>query len=173
MARKILIAFVLMALTGVVASAQFRLGVKGGFTSSNASLKSIDTKAVNAYHVGVAAQLDLIAGFAVQSGVLYQVKGVTYDGDNTTFLDFPRIVDKRYQFVEIPLQLQWGLDLIFVRPFVLGEYYWGFSVNEDKQKEHGYAYGFGIDIMKVQLSAKYFKNKDEMKGVQLSAVLFF
>lgn len=174
MARKLFLAVILFVMAGAVASAQVKFGVKAGFTSSNASLKEINTKAVNAYHAGLAVQLDLLAGFAVQSGVLYQVKGVSLEDDNTNpLVTLPRIVDKKYRFVEVPVQLQWGLDLIFVRPYVLGEYYWGYSLNEDNAKEHGFAYGFGIDVMKMQFSAKFFKNKDDLKGLQLSAVLFF
>ena len=177
MLRKLFIVAILFALTGVMASAQLKLGVKAGFTSSNTSLKDIDTKAVNAYHIGGVVQLDLPFGFAAQSGVLYQVKGVNLDDDtiniSTSGITIPKFIDKKYQFVEIPVQLQWGLDLMFVRPFVLGEYYWGCSVNEDNAKEHGFAYGFGIDITRFQISAKYVKNHDKMKGLQLSVALFF
>lgn len=177
MARKFILVAVLFAITGVMASAQIKIGVKAGFTSSNTSLKEIDTKAVNAYHVGGVAQLDLPFGFAVQSGVLYQVKGVNLDDNSfnisTSGITLPKFIDKKYQFLEVPVQLQWGLDLMFVRPFVLGEYYWGYSLNEDNAKEHGFAYGFGIDITRFQISAKYFKNHDKMKGLQLSVALFF
>ncbi|MBQ9186061.1 MAG: outer membrane beta-barrel protein [Bacteroidales bacterium] len=173
MARKLFIAILLLALAGAVAPAQVRFGAKAGFTSSNASIKDIDTKSVNAFHIGAVAEVGLLAGFSVQSGVLYQVKGVSLEGDDNSLFNLPRIADKRYQFLEIPVQVQWGLDLIFVRPFVLGEYYAGYSLNEDNAFEHGFAFGLGLDVMQTQFSAKFFRNKDDMKGLQISAVLFF
>lgn len=173
MVRRLLAILLVAALTGGAASAQLRFGAKAGFTSSNASFKELDTKSVNAFHAGVVTELAIAAGFSVQSGILYQVKGVSLESEPDGILNLPKVADKKFNFVEIPLQLQWGVDLIFVRPFVLGECYWGFSTNENNTKERGYAYGAGIDVMNAQLSAKFFRNKDDIKGLQVSATFFF
>ena len=175
MRQKLFLAILLLAATGIMASAQIKFGAKAGFTSSKLSLKEIDTKTINAYHVGAVAQLDLPFGFAVQSGVLYQVKGVSIDASifSSSYPDTSTGYAKtKYQFVEIPIQAQWGIDLILLRPFVLGEFYWGYSLNNNNPKEHGFAYGFGIDVSRFQLSAKYFRNHDKMKGIQVSLAVF-
>ena len=172
MVKKFYLAAILLLLAGAAASAQVKFGAKAGFTSSDASFKDIDTKSVNAFHAGLALQVDLIGGFAVQSGVQYQEKGVKIE-ENILGIALPKVADKKYRFVEIPVQLQWGLDLILLRPFILGEYYWGYSLNEGNEKENGYAYGFGIDVSRLQFSAKYFKNDDDLKGMQLSVIFFF
>ena len=70
MTKKLLVAALLLAFTGMVASAQLRFGVTGGFTSSSTSLKNIKTSKASFYHAGLALQLGLPSGFAVQTGLL-------------------------------------------------------------------------------------------------------
>ena len=56
-----------------------RVGLMGGFTSSSASIKNMDSKSVSLYHVGLTAEIPLLGGFAIQPGLLYQVKGMSAD----------------------------------------------------------------------------------------------
>lgn len=215
MTKKLLVAALLLAFTGMVASAQLRFGVTGGFTSSSTSLKNIKTSKASFYHAGLALQLGLPSGFAVQTGLLYQVKGTKAKGalltDSQGNVGAAGNFDVKYGYLELPLELQWGLDLILLRPYALVQGFLGYAVNEKvgelagkaithfgdsdfKSKlEYGYAVGFGIDIMKFQLAAKYFKNlgnlgpdvtvtsaagqaiknKDNFDGLAISLTVFF
>ncbi|MCR5363629.1 MAG: PorT family protein [Bacteroidales bacterium] len=211
MTKKLLVAALLLAFTGMVASAQLRFGVTGGFTSSSASLKNIKTSKASFYHAGLALQLGLPSGFAVQTGLLYQVKGTKAKGALSDSQATVGNFDVKYGYLELPLELQWGLDLILLRPYALVQGFLGYAVNEKvgelagkaithfgdsdfKSKlEYGYAVGFGIDIMKFQLAAKYFKNlgnlgpdvtvtsaagqaiknKDNFDGLAISLTVFF
>lgn len=211
MTKKLLVAALLLAFTGMVASAQLRFGVTGGFTSSSTSLKNIKTSKASFYHAGLALQLGLPSGFAVQTGLLYQVKGTKAKGALSDSQVTVGNFDVKYGYLELPLELQWGLDLILLRPYALVQGFLGYAVNEKvgelagkaithfgdsdfKSKlEYGYAVGFGIDIMKFQLAAKYFKNlgnlgpdvtvtsaagqaiknKDNFDGLAISLTVFF
>lgn len=211
MTKKLLVAALLLAFTGMVASAQLRFGVTGGFTSSSTSLKNIKTSNASFYHAGLALQLGLPSGFAVQTGLLYQVKGTKAKGALSDSQATVGNIDVKYGYLELPLELQWGLDLILLRPYALVQGFLGYAVNEKvgelagkaithfgdsdfKSKlEYGYAVGFGIDIMKFQLAAKYFKNlgnlgpdvtvtsaagqaiknKDNFDGLAISLTVFF
>lgn len=211
MTKKLLVAALLLVFTGMVASAQLRFGVTGGFTSSSTSLKNIKTSKASFYHAGLALQLGLPSGFAVQTGLLYQVKGTKAKGALSDSQATVGNFDVKYGYLELPLELQWGLDLILLRPYALVQGFLGYAVNEKvgelagkaithfgdsdfKSKlEYGYAVGFGIDIMKFQLAAKYFKNlgnlgpdvtvtsaagqaiknKDNFDGLAISLTVFF
>lgn len=61
-----------------------RVGLMGGFTSSSASIKNMDSKSVSLYHVGLTAEIPLFGGFAIQPGLLYQVKGMSADKFNSS-----------------------------------------------------------------------------------------
>ena len=71
---------------------------------------------------------------------------------------------------EVPIQLQWGPDLVAFRPYGFVEPFIGYQVsangkgeaksfNDQLQKtEYGMSLGAGLDIWKIQVSAKYFWN---------------
>ena len=82
-------------------------------------------------------------------------------------------------YIELPLQLQWGPDLLLFRPYVLAEPFLGYAIaTNSKGKtqldvsassssfkesgmsrlEYGFGLGGGIEIWRIQLSAKYFWN---------------
>lgn len=187
MRRKLFVAALLLTITGIAASAQFKLGVKAGINSSSASLSTVDTKSIVGYHIGAAAQVDLPFGLDLQTGLSYQVKGLKLEDDSATGSIF-NTKTNRYSYLEVPLQLQWGLDLILLRPYVLGEIFAGYAVDkklsEDgsgstlihngdsnfKSKfEYGYAYGFGADILSWQISVKYFKNLGGLESETVGA----
>ena len=180
MKRKLILAALLLAFAGIAASAQLKLGLRAGFTQSDASLRNVSTKDIAGYHIGLAAQLNLPAGFGLQTGVAYQTKGVKVVDDSGTLDGTITESKTNYGYLEIPLQLQWGLDLIFVRPYVLAEGFAGYALDKKvtqlngddflnvgnsnfKSKfEYGYAFGIGIDIFSFQLSAKWFKNLGDL-----------
>lgn len=201
-----------------------RVGVVGGFTSSSAEADIFSTSSYNLYHVGLSFQLPLGAGFALQPVLMYQVKGAVLDGIKEGglegALDNIAEINTKVGFVEIPVQIQWGPDLLAFRPYVFAEPFVGFAVNtENKAKlaieedfssrvkdfkeaainrlEYGVGLGAGIEVWRLQLSAKYywnfgslysdsgeitaigqtiktaFEDKKSFNGFSLSAAFFF
>ena len=102
------------------------------------------------------------------------MKGFNWNGLNEG--DGSKEWDKaKYGYVEVPLQLQWGIDLVMLRPYAFVEPFAGYAVtgskviNSQKAKidfdnaksrlEYGLGVGAGLEFMsKVQLSFKYFWN---------------
>ena len=144
-----------------------RLGVTGGFTSSTARIKDADAKSVSLYHAGVVAEIPLGAGFAIQPGLLYQVKGMALDQwSDSTGKQINGEFENKVGYLEIPVQLQWGPDLWLFRPYGFVEPFVGYKINAEKgdysdelkKVEYGLGVGAGIDIWHLQVSAKYFWN---------------
>lgn len=147
------------------------VGLMGGFTSSATKIKDVDSKSVSLYHIGLTAQLPLGGGFAIQPSVLYQVKGAAADDlGKLTPGDAAKSFETKVGYLEVPVQLQWGPDLLAFRPYVFAEPFVGYRIssgNKDKAKElkdelkkveYGLGLGAGIDVWRLQLSVKYFWN---------------
>lgn len=181
MKKIIIIAALLLA--SISASAQ-HVGIVGGFTSSELKLKNIEKSSVSQYHVGLAFHQPLILGFAIQPELIYNVKGTSFD-KISSLSDFKATLG----YVELPIQLQWGVDLLVARPYVFAEPFVGYAVNGkvkgnilggtaleskvnekidmsdmDSRWEYGFSLGCGVDILKrVQVSVKYFWNFENCK----------
>lgn len=148
------------------------VGVMGGFTSSSTSIKNVDNKSVSLYHVGLTAQIPLFAGLAIQPSVLYQVKGLSADKwGSSEISETLGAFETKVGYIEVPVQIQWGPDLLAFRPYVFAEPFVGYRLGQkatgelaDKLKdslkklEYGLGVGAGIDVWKLQLSVKYFWN---------------
>lgn len=149
-----------------------RVGLMGGFTSSSTSIKNMDSKSVSLYHVGLTAEIPLFGGFAIQPGLLYQVKGMSADKFNSsTISESLGSFETKVGYLEVPVQVQWGLDLLAFRPYVFAEPFVGFRVGQNtkgevagklkddlKKVEYGLGLGAGVDVWRLQLSVKYFWN---------------
>lgn len=148
-----------------------RFGITAGVTSSSSKIKNVDSKSISMYHVGLALEAPLGAGFAIQPELLYQVKGMSMSNwGNATTGDIGKSFETRVGFVEIPVQIQWGPDLLAFRPYGFVEPFVGYKISDagkgegstlskELQKvEYGMSLGAGIDIWHIQLAAKYFWN---------------
>lgn len=149
-----------------------RVGLMGGFTSSSTSIKNMDSKSVSLYHVGLTAEIPLLGGFAIQPGLLYQVKGMSADKFNSIPISKSlESFETKVGYLEVPVQVQWGLDLLAFRPYVFAEPFVGFRVGQNtkgeiagklkddlKKVEYGLGLGAGVDVWRLQLSVKYFWN---------------
>ena len=167
------VAAVAVMVSGLNASAQVRFGVLGGFTSSSTKAENINTESVSLYHAGVAAQVRLPFNLAVQPQLVYQVKGTAAAS-----------ADTKVGYVEVPVQIQWGPDLIVCRPYVLAEPFVGYALNVKATSglanaqmvindfkdlnlnrfEYGVGVGAGIEFWRLQLSAKYFWNFGQLSN---------
>ena len=100
-------------------------GIIGGLTSSKSHVKDVDASSLSLYHVGITAQLPLFSGLAIQPSLLYQVKGTSVDNiDDAQWNDFQTKVG----YLELPVQIQWGPDLGFLRPYAFAEPFVGYRL---------------------------------------------
>ena len=160
--KKIAIIFAAAAaliLSSVTASAE-GLVVKGGLTYTSASTVQELKNGKSGWEFGAGFQTETFSGLSLQPELLYKVKGVTLS-DATK-------VDMNY--LELPVNVQWGIDLLIARPFIFASPFIGcnlgtkFSkesdlaatVKESVQKfEYGFGAGIGLDLFRFQITAKY------------------
>ncbi len=152
-----------------------RVGLMLGGTSSSVSVVDVDAESISQFHGGLTAQFPLGMGFSVQPGLVFQRKGMSlndWKGDSGS--DFKTNVG----YLEVPVQIQWGPDLLLFRPYLFAEPFLGYRLGynqgyslkfddpdavklfeeEPKKIEYGLGIGAGIDIWIFQVSAKYFWN---------------
>lgn len=184
MKRIITLLAVVAASLVMAAHAHAQFGIVGGLTSSKTAMTtSEDVKAISLYHAGVTYKFDLGAGFAIQPSLLYQVKGSNIGGKLDTD-DFKL----KTGFVELPVGLQWGPDLMAFRPYVIAEPFIGYQItssdrgseniekwaSQAKNKfEYGFSLGGGIEIAShIQLYVQWFNNMGKMVKEGSSSVSF-
>ncbi|MBQ6087866.1 MAG: PorT family protein [Bacteroidales bacterium] len=169
----VLTALLLALATG--ASAQVRFGVVGGITSSTSNVKDFKASSVSLYHVGATLKVPLGGFLALQPSLLYHMKGAALDDilGNASNAKF----ETKTGYVEVPLQIQAGMKIGPVRPYVFGEPFIGFGLTNKSSEtlqqtlenkwedaninrwEYGLGLGAGVELLgHIQLSAKYFWN---------------
>ena len=156
----------------MAARAHAQFGIVGGITSSTTEMTTAeDVKSMSLYHAGLTYKFNLSAGFAIQPSVLYQVKGANLGELNTASSEDFKV---KSGYVELPVGLQWGPDLMVFRPFVMAEPFIGYQVTSSdrgadsiegwteqaKNKfEYGFALGGGLELAgNIQLSVQWFNN---------------
>ena len=165
----------LMTAAGFDASAQGRFGVIGGMTFSNAERQALNRSTMNKYHVGVTYQLKLPLGLSIQPSLMYHVKGAKL-GDVIPGAEVTNTSDLTIGYLELPVSLQWGPDLLLFRPFLDVTPYIGYGLNnrmdayienlrpsdpvkndwsELNRWEYGLGVGVGIEIWKFQVIGRY------------------
>lgn len=141
-------------------SAQTHFGIKAGLNFNDIKDISVSSSGVSwnktGWHAGLVLQAKLPLGFAFQPELLYSVKN--YGSKEYKF-------DLNY--IELPLNLQWGIDLLIIRPFVMASPYISYLAgvggeatkwNKDKKLnnfDYGFGLGFGLDLWKLQITGKY------------------
>lgn len=182
---KKIIAFIIAAMASImVANAQ--VGIIGGITSSTSKVNTEDfaknLEGIEQYHVGIAFKLPLPVGFAIQPELLYQVKGAELSGMiNSTGEEGTTVTAEDFEtkdgFAELGIGIQWGIDLVALRPFVFAKPFAGISVasftegnlvkdgtdktidNAKNDLEYGLSVGAGLELLEhFQLSLEFYKN---------------
>ena len=116
------------------AAASAQLGVIGGLTMSSADARTdnFDPSTVSLYHFGVTYNVDF-GILSVQPSVIYQVKGASLDkvlaGEEGSLST--KVVSNT-GYVEVPVALKAGLDLVMFKPYVFVEPFLGFAVTTDE-----------------------------------------
>lgn len=131
------------------------LGVIGGLSTDNLNVKDLDNTPLAGWHVGATWELKLPLYFAIQPSVLYEQGNTKVESVKATMKD-----------IIVPIAIQWGPDLGIIRPYVQAVPYADFvlGVNlEDvgdakeyfKNTQFGCGLGAGLEIWKLQISARY------------------
>ena len=179
---KKLIVIVASLLVAVSAHAQF--GVVAGITSTKSNLKEAwaDVKNITQYHVGLTYKLDL-GLLAIQPSILYNMKGTKLDVASADV--GAAELDYKTGYIEVPVQLQLGLNLGVARIYGFAEPFIGYAItnsatlggtdlkanweNVKNRLEYGVGLGAGVELIKhVQVSVKYFWNMGDMYGTNIS-----
>ncbi len=149
-------------------------GVVGG--ASFLDIKSVSSGSTTGYHAGLTYRFDLPFGFAIQPSVLYHMKGSVVEDayQNGTPLDL------NTGYIEVPLSIQWGPDLILFRPFLDVAPFVGYGLNNNisgdnivaenlwdglNRLEYGLGLGLGLDVWKLQIIGRYNWNFGSMFDV--------
>lgn len=129
--------------------AQPRYGVKAGYSYPG-------------FLAGVAVNFDLPIGFAVQPEVQYMQKVMNMGSLGTWNLGF----------VEPGVGLQYGLDLVLLRPFVAVTPFLSIPTEPDMSLNYGVGVGGGLDIWHFQIHAQY-KWSELYEGFEIALAYFF
>lgn len=145
-------------------------GVVAGASFTN--IKEVSKDMATGFHAGLTYKFNLPLGFALQPSVLYHMKSSLVEGaiaDITTF-------DYKMGYVEVPVSLQWGPDLLVFRPFLDVTPFVGYALNNEasgvkiqgefmekvqnkwegvNRLEYGLGLGGGIEVWKLQLVCRY------------------
>lgn len=147
--------------------AQVKLGFKAGLNlgdmafTKNTSLNDVATNRTG-WHLGLAAKINLPLHLTLQPELLFSTKGV-----NNVSVEDPSgtptnvTEDFVFNYLEIPVNLQWGISLGKIRPFVMVSPYLSYlidsraKIDELNSWDGGIGLGAGIDIWKAQITFKY------------------
>lgn len=174
--KKIIIAAALLLAGLTAASAQSGLGIKVGANFPSAEVKNLENATPAGFQLGLAYNLDLPLGLSIQPAIQYNLKqstlGIELGDTGIGILD--QIKDNATMervsvgYLEFMASIQWGLDLILLRPFVDVSPFVGYALNGDlgamsdlwkgdgvNKLDYGLALGAGLDFWKFQLVARY------------------
>ena len=158
-------------------SAQVRYGVIGGATFSTNKFKEIGSGTLTNFNAGLTLKVGLPLGFSFQPSLIYNVKGAKMTDVSEITTDFSRF-DLTVGYLELPLSVQWGPDLLICRSFLYVTPFVGYAVNNKmvatrtgegtsstetgrnswtdlNRFEYGVGLGFGIEVWRIQLLARY------------------
>mgnify|MGYP001172386462 FL=1 len=164
----IFLAILLLFAAGTVTSAQ-GLIFKGGLNYTNVDLegKGFRFEDGSGWHFGAGYQTGSVLGFSLQPELLYSVQGV-----KLVDIDRALEVQKKSSYLELPVNIQWGIDLIAAKPFIMLTPKIAYNIknwankeasnslvnqliNEKTNLEYGIGVGAGLNIWKLQITAKY------------------
>jgi len=156
------------ALVGVCAAAQaktFAYGVKAGLEmpSINADNPAGSAKSSTGFHAGLFAQVNVpVLGVGVQPEVLYARRGVPVFGSTEA---------KGVSYIDVPVNITWGIDVKLVRPFLAVTPYLSYRLDDlnwepkvtapteptkVENLDYGVGFGAGIELLqRLQLMGRY------------------
>lgn len=162
--KKTLIVLCVMLLCALQMRAQSGFGIKGGLSYNSMSDIEIENwessfKKKTGFHAGILYKARLVGGLSLQPELLYIQKG-----GNLEMMG--KSADFKVHHIQLPVNLQLGIDLMLFRPFIMVSPYIGYAIaNGDELKglewdnmnrfEYGIGLGAGLDIWKFQVTGRY------------------
>lgn len=161
------IAFFALALVGASEISAQKYGIIGGATFT--SMQNIEKSAKTGFNIGATAQLRLPLGFSVQPSLIYNSKAAQVGGDALA-------ASMNVGYLELPVSVQWGPDLLLFRPFLEVTPFVGYAVNSTFKTEvlnqatiiknewnsfnmnrfaYGLGLGGGIEVWRFQVICRY------------------
>lgn len=132
--------------------------VKGGLNFSHFDPDNISN--YNAWTAGIGWQTYSRGGFSIQPELIYRVNGAT----------FKDAAELAMNYLELPVNVQWGIDLLVAKPFIFVAPFVGYNLsnaitpdnfidlnsmnNAVDDFDYGIGAGVGLNVWKLQLSAK-------------------
>ena len=174
MKRILIIVTSLLVLISASASAQTRWGVTAGMNFNTSKFTEVDVKAKTGWSAGITCLVDLPLGFSLQPSLLYHQKGANLTDE----------ISQKMGFLELPVSVQWGPDLLIFRPFLDVTPYVGYALSSEfkasaavanligkgwagkERLEYGLGLGAGINVWKLQLLARYNWNFGSLYNVE-------
>lgn len=174
MKRILTVVLAALMLTGISASAQAKWGVTAGLNFNTSKFTEVDVKARTGWSVGGTCLVDLPLGFSVQPSLLYHQKGANITNE----------LSQSMGFLELPVSVQWGPDLLIFRPFLDVTPYVGYALSnkfsasvagivlsdegwKGKERfEYGLGLGAGVNVWKLQFIARYNWNFGSLYNVE-------
>lgn len=161
-----LIAAFAFAATANVAKAQF--GIKGGIYTTKLS-KDIKVKDNIGYQAGILYSHHVTPGFVVQPELLFISRSATCAAKTTpapggTTVSTSNEEKYSLQYLQVPLSIQYGFNLVVVRPYVQAVPYISYAIGKNSSVESwkdvnrftgGIGLGFGADLWKFQVNVRY------------------
>lgn len=161
------LAFFALALVGASEISAQKYGIIGGATFT--SMQNIEKSAKTGFNIGATAQLRLPLGFSVQPSLIYNSKAAQVGGDALA-------ASMNVGYLELPVSVQWGPDLLLFRPFLEVTPFLGYAVNSTFKTEvlnqatiiknewnsfnmnrfaYGLGLGGGIEVWRFQVICRY------------------
>jgi len=160
--KKTIILLAILVMAGNV-DAKIRVGLKGGLNFSSLSITNLSFENRTGWHIGGALNIGLPFGITLQPELLYNSKGANgalsvESGSHIIVKDKNTSIG----YIEVPVDLQWGLKLPLLRPYISLTPYMSYALNSGismgdiRKWDGGIGLGAGIDIWKLQVSVRYF-----------------
>lgn len=145
-----------------------KYGITAGATFT--SMQNIEKSAKTGFNVGATAQLRLPLGFSVQPSLIYNQKAAEVGGDLVS-------TSMNVGYLELPVSVQWGPDLLLFRPFLDITPFVGYAVSSTVRTEalnavevvakndwdafsmnrfsYGLGLGGGLEVWRLQVTCRY------------------
>ena len=181
--KKLILSITVLVVTAVCFNANAEgLVVKAGFNYTHLDLTqsikdqaqalAIGARNFSGFHAGIGYQTEELAGFTLQPEFRFLSNKGNSFGDNNTW---------SLNYLELPVNIQWGIDLVALRPFVQLSPYIGYNIrntlreakntsepakqflknvtSDPSRFSYGIGIGGGIELMrKFQITAQYVWN---------------
>ncbi|MDR2293527.1 MAG: porin family protein [Prevotellaceae bacterium] len=157
---KKIIFITLIAFVSFETSAQFKLGIKGGWDFENFNISGnvgnqLKKDKSTSWNLGAVAQFPLTGNLHLQPEVLYSTQKSTLNSGNAK-------TEYKMSYFKIPVNLLYKFNIPVVNPYISFGPYLGYIVNRNdiskntiKKTDWGISVGAGVEFLGFQLSANY------------------